>query len=345
MGELGSGSGTSYPGGLDTDNVLEVNSPNAGKTKARAEVPNDMGAAIVAIQTELGTDPAGSLTDVKTFLQTEHGADGTHSVDVAFVMTDQTNANHLHDKTTGGGLIREVSRSLFAWASTTAITLGVAGYRHIGTTSQVVFWDSNIAFTLGSGGSNAGSTDLGNNENHYIYIDDSAVVTLDDNELTASEFINVTTAPTYSAAKRGYYNGSDRCIFAIRTDGSAQVNVFFHDGGDFLSFDAFVLDRADTDLDDTFTDVTLTVPGFSTRALCRFVLSWVNVTVNLSYRANGSSGVGAVVGGAVDTNTRRSSEIRSVMTDSAQKIEVALSAAGDDTVSVQTHGWFFPRGM
>ena len=78
MSELGSGSGSGYPAALDTNNTLEVNSPNAGKTKVRADVPNDLAAAVVAIQTELGIDPAGSLTDVKTNLQTEHGADGTH---------------------------------------------------------------------------------------------------------------------------------------------------------------------------------------------------------------------------------------------------------------------------
>ncbi len=78
MAELGSGGGSDYPGTLDTNNTLEVNSPNAGKTKARAEVPNDHAAALVAIQTELGTDPAGTLTDVKTFLQAEHNTDGTH---------------------------------------------------------------------------------------------------------------------------------------------------------------------------------------------------------------------------------------------------------------------------
>ena len=78
MSEIGSGSGSSYPGALDTDSTQEVNSPNAGKTKARAEVPNDLGACIVAIETELGTDPAGTKTNVKTYMQTEHGADGTH---------------------------------------------------------------------------------------------------------------------------------------------------------------------------------------------------------------------------------------------------------------------------
>lgn len=87
MAELGSGNGSSYPGTLDTNSTLEVNSPNAGKTKARAEVPNDHAAAIVALQTELGTDPAGALTDVKTYLQTEHNTNGTHNNTKVVLMT------------------------------------------------------------------------------------------------------------------------------------------------------------------------------------------------------------------------------------------------------------------
>lgn len=80
MGELGSGTGSSFPGSLDTDSTLEVDSPAAGKTKARANVPNDLAAAIIAIQTELGTDPAGSSANVKTRLAVEHNDDGTHSL-------------------------------------------------------------------------------------------------------------------------------------------------------------------------------------------------------------------------------------------------------------------------
>jgi hypothetical protein len=86
LAELGSGNGTSYPGTLDTDNVLEVDSPSASKTKARADVPNDANAAIVAIETELGTDPAGILADVKTFLQTEHNTDGTHNITTSITL-------------------------------------------------------------------------------------------------------------------------------------------------------------------------------------------------------------------------------------------------------------------
>jgi hypothetical protein len=74
MSELGSGSGTSYPASLDVDNSVEVDS----STTARADVPNDLAAAIIAVQNELGTDPAGSLSNVKTFLQTEHSTNGTH---------------------------------------------------------------------------------------------------------------------------------------------------------------------------------------------------------------------------------------------------------------------------
>ncbi len=75
MAELGSGSGSDYPTSIDTDANKESSS-----TSARANVPNDLAAAIIAIMTELGTDPAGSLATVKDFLQAEHNIDGTHVV-------------------------------------------------------------------------------------------------------------------------------------------------------------------------------------------------------------------------------------------------------------------------
>lgn len=80
MADLGSGSTprSDYPSKLDTNVNLEFDAPAGNKTKVRADVPNDLAQAIINIQQELGTDPAGSLTDVKTYLQTEHNADGTH---------------------------------------------------------------------------------------------------------------------------------------------------------------------------------------------------------------------------------------------------------------------------
>lgn len=78
MAEIGAGTGSGYPAALDTNTTPEVDSPSAGKTLVRAAVPNDLAAAIVALETELGTDPAGTLTDVKTYLQTDHKTDGAH---------------------------------------------------------------------------------------------------------------------------------------------------------------------------------------------------------------------------------------------------------------------------
>jgi len=78
MGNLGSGSGSSYPGNLDTQTLPEIDAPSSNKTKARAGVPNDLAAAVIAVEGALGKNPQGIKTDVKTFLQVQHNTDGTH---------------------------------------------------------------------------------------------------------------------------------------------------------------------------------------------------------------------------------------------------------------------------
>ena len=78
MSEIGTGSGSSYPGSLDTNAAIEVNSPNPGKTKAKAEIINDLSQAILNIETELGVDPAGTKATVVARLDQEHNADGSH---------------------------------------------------------------------------------------------------------------------------------------------------------------------------------------------------------------------------------------------------------------------------
>ena len=129
MAELGAGTGTGYPSAIDTDTSIEVNSPSASKTKARAEVVNDLAAAIVAIETELGTAPSGTLASVRLYLEVEHGVDGTHDITKVVkltatqtltnktltsptittptitvpTITDFTNANHTHQSVAQGG--------------------------------------------------------------------------------------------------------------------------------------------------------------------------------------------------------------------------------------------------
>ncbi len=68
--ELGAGLGTGWPGFLDTKqtyNNKSVTIPD-GPTRPDAELFNDILAAILALQTELGTDPAGASADLKTRL-------------------------------------------------------------------------------------------------------------------------------------------------------------------------------------------------------------------------------------------------------------------------------------
>jgi hypothetical protein len=87
MSELGTGSGSSYPSQLDTNEFPEI----PKETKVRFQVPNDTLAAIINIETELGTDPSGgTLADVVTFLQAEHSTDGSHGNITFDKMTGQT---------------------------------------------------------------------------------------------------------------------------------------------------------------------------------------------------------------------------------------------------------------
>lgn len=56
---------------------------------------------------------------------------------------------------------------------------------------------------------------------HYIYIDDSA------STAPTAVFIDVTTEPTFSVTKRGWYNGDDRCIGAVASTDGASTIIYF----------------------------------------------------------------------------------------------------------------------
>ncbi len=59
MPEIGSGNGTGYPAAIDSDITIEANTDYA-----RIAVPNDLAAAVVAIETELGVAPSGAYATV-----------------------------------------------------------------------------------------------------------------------------------------------------------------------------------------------------------------------------------------------------------------------------------------
>jgi len=157
------------------------------------------------------------------------------------------------------------------YSTTTAITIGGGMWAHTGTASRHVYTNAQVTFTLGSAGSNSGSTDLGANQVHYIYIDDSAVVAAGTALMTASEFLNSTTAPAYSHAKAGWYNGEDRCIGAILTNASNQVLSFSLYGGFYYQYAAPVDEYGSVAAGTTYTalDLSSSVPRFCTRARLR----------------------------------------------------------------------------
>jgi len=239
-----------------------------------------------------------------------------------------------------------MSRAKFTYSDTDELTVGPGVYYHSGTTNQVVHWDSDITFQIGSGGTNGDSSDAGTSQWQYLYIDDSAVVTLGSNELTATELLNSTTAPTWSDAKAGFYNGNDRCVFAFYIDGSGNIEYFYHDGGDFVQFDELQATNInDTDVD-AWTDCVLVIPlfGCAQRAVVAAKLRYVDGNMVGYWRTNGSSATDNQMGQIVNTSTLTFSSFP-VTTDANGKIEVLGNAANNSTIYIWTVGWFLPRGI
>jgi hypothetical protein len=209
---------------------------------------------------------------------------------------------------------------------------------------------SEITFALGSAGSNALSDDYGADGWHYIYLDDTAIITNASPLLVANCFLNDTTAPTWSVTKHGWYNGNDRCIFAVYETGDA-ILVFWHDGGDYVAYDALQQVRGSSDLDATFVDVdcTTAMPGFAVmgQTITQLETKTADAIVLVYQRPNGSAATSGTIMGALErigTDQIIYFENR-VTTDSGQIFEVKASRNGDDIVYIAIIGWYFPTGM
>ena len=210
-------------------------------------------------------------------------------------------------------------------------------YHHQGTAEQFVYWDSQLTVQLSGAGADTW---------YYLYLDDSAIVTLGLNLLTASEFIFSDTAPTYDVAKHGFYNGLDRCIFANLTDGSNNILPHYHDGGDLAMFADYLTSLALTDIDAAWVDVTHDAPSFATKILVSFEHDYnAGSGVSGYWRTNGQSGtLGHKILRSAGSSTRQVNT-STVISDSGQIIEVKYSAADSNHMGVYTDGFFLPGGM
>jgi hypothetical protein len=239
-----------------------------------------------------------------------------------------------------------VLRPSFGYGSTTTISIRAGAYHHAGASEQMLYWDSALTFTAGSGGSNVWSTNLGASQTHYLYIDDTAVVSLGSALLTAAEFMNSTTAPTWSSTKHGWYKGQDRCIFSFTTNGSSQIEEFYHDGGDMVFYADEVLDLTSTDIDLTWTAVLLTIPAFARLAYCfaenDAALQSNQPTKHFKWRTTGQAGTG---GHRLITDKDSQAAVFWALTDNSLYIDIVNTDSDTDKISIRTGGWGFPRGM
>ena len=197
-------------------------------------------------------------------------------------------------------------------------------------------WHTQLTFQAGSGGSNAASSNLGNNQFHYIYIDYSTVTS--NTALTAANFLNSTTAPTYSDSKKGRYNGSDRCIGVIRTSGAGAILDFVWDVGYYEWMDGIGEGAANLS-DFTDMDLTSSVPNFGAMAVVlnlRFYSTGAggSYDVELSLRTNGKTPALATTGrliGTADSGSLTNQQQVMLYTDTAQVIEAFMSPSSGNS--------------
>jgi len=235
-----------------------------------------------------------------------------------------------------------IIRTKATYSDTDTITLTPGVYHHSGTAEQIVYWDATLTFDFGSGGSNASSDDLTASAWHYLYIDDSA---LSGTAITAARLRNETTAPAWDDTDHAIMSGHDKCIGAFLTNGSSQIIEFFQ-SGDFILFADDITSLSTTDIDTTWTDVTLSMPGFSTMGEVMIQATYASAgAANALWRTNGQTGTVGHLAAVATADVIFTMNTVTVITDTSQKIEVKNSASDANQIAVYTNGFYLPTGM
>jgi len=343
--------GTNWAKAVATATSTLSNPPSIVTSSADADNFVIMNAGEITLTTgewDTVTGGSGGLTAGSIYyLDTTAGKLTTTEPDFSnpiLMATSTTTAAVLPYRPSGGSAttaaLGSFVRPLFTRNSSTNIGINAGAYEVAGFWRS---WVSGLTFVTGSGGSNANSTDLGASERHYLYIDKSVMGS--NTTLTAAMFINTTTAPTWSNPLGGWYTGSDRCIFSFTTDGSSNIVEFFHDGGDYVPYADQIEDLTATDIDTTWTDVTLSIPVFATKANVTFEVLSGAASMKAKWRTNGQTGTTGHVAVSVLAVSRPGAAQADVITDSSQVIEVVSSVSDDGTIAALLNGWYFGRGM
>jgi hypothetical protein len=245
-------------------------------------------------------------------------------------------------------------RGIFTYnGGTSAATIKVKSARHW-CKDKWCQWDSELTTTQAASGSPTAKTW------YYLYLDYSAITS--GTAITNAELIWSTTAPSWSATYRGWYNSDDLCVFACLGNAAGNNFVeFFHDGGEYVLYADQIAGgkAAKTDYDFTAVDVTtdwsdhvyLQIPGFSTKAGVTFYYKDVtgsSAVVSYYWRTHDQTGTTAhYIGYSYNNNTYAigGSNSAVVITDSGGIIQVMKDNANADTLTVWADGWYFPIGM
>ena len=228
-------------------------------------------------------------------------------------------------------------RAKFEWKDADEIYINPGAYFHAGTKNQIVYWNSQLILNIG--------TPTGPDW-YYVYLDDSAIVTAGINLLTATEFIFSTTEPTWSGTKHGWYNGNDRCVFAIYVAVTTNnIEEFYHDGGDLVVANPFDDYANAVPGNSTSRDsVVLTIPSFCIKAYIIVRTEYISAE-DYSYISPKTTTLQVQAGvGWVNVDSTRSFTISTVFTDASQTVDIWTSA-GNAEMFVRTSGWYFPSGM
>ncbi len=179
---------------------------------------------------------------------------------------------------------------------------------------------------------------------YYLYLDYSSITS--STELTNSNFIWSSTAPTFNGDYGQYLNTDDRCIFAVLSD-SVPSNIveFFHDGGSLILFSDAISVQALTDIDTTWTTVTLKMPAFSTKAEIIALATYVDGSSVGYWRTKGQLGATGHQFATIDTNTQAVNNVVTVFTNSSQQIEIKNSVSNGNQLGILSDGWYLPIGM
>jgi len=218
-------------------------------------------------------------------------------------------------------------RSQFTYVDGDTITVGGGSYDVNGTLAII----EEALTTTAHGGTGA--------DWMYLYIDYSSLPT--DNVLIQSDLIWSTTAPTWSHTKIGWYNGSDRCIFALPIAVTSDDIWQFGHQGNFV----FCSPTWDSGVaTETWADVSsaLPIPAFSRMAKVSFTVSYSDSASYMQWRTKGMTNTTyatyTAVGATYGFNTM------DVYTDSSQLIQQIVTDA-ITTSSIIPVGWYLPEGM